>query len=382
MGNIRKRYNGAFKARVALEAVKAEKTISEISSEYGVHPGQVRQWRNQLLKELPSIFTDRKKKAEIERDNLEAELYRQIGQLKVELDWLKKNLRYSTSEKRRMIEPMNEEIPIYRQCELLELSRSSYYYTSAGESEYNLELMRLIDEQYTRTPFYGTRKMTVWLRRQGYKVNRKRVQRLMRLMGIEAIYPKKRLSISSNENKKYPYLLKGLSIKEPDHVWSTEITYIRMSRGFLYLVAIIDWYSRYVLSWELSNTLDTEFCLKALERALRVSKPEIFNSDQGSQFRSKEFTGRLEDVGIQISMDGRGRVFDNIFIERLWRSLKYEEVYLHSYETVREAKESIGRYFSFYNTERLHESLGYRTPEEIYQSTDETINKQAGEIHL
>ena len=265
-----------------------------------------------------------------------------------------------------MIEPTNVDIPIYRQCELLGMSKSSYYYEPAGESEYNLKLMNLIDKQYTNTPYYGTRKMTAWLRRQGHKVNRKRVQRLMRLMAIEAIYPKKRLSISSNENKKYPYLLRGLSIKEPDQVWSTDITYIRMSRGFLYLVAIIDWYSRYVLSWELSNTLEVEFCLEALEKALKIATPKIFNSDQGSQFTSKEFTGRLEKAGIQISMDGRGRVFDNIFIERLWRSLKYEEVYIHSYETVKEAKESIGRYFRFYNKERLHEALGYKTPAEVY----------------
>lgn len=281
-----------------------------------------------------------------------------------------------------MIEPMNPDIPIYRQCELLGLSRSSYYYEPARESEYNLELMRLIDEQYTKSPFYGTRRMTAWLRRQGYEVNRKRVQRLMRLMGIEAIYPRKRFSMSSEESKKYPYLLRGLVMERADQVWSADITYIRMSRGFLYLVAVIDWYSRYVLSWELSNTLDKEFCLKALEGALRVSKPEVFNSDQGSQFTSREFTERLEDAGIQISMDGRGRVFDNIFIERLWRTLKYEEVYIHSYETVKEARESLDRYFRFYNTERLHESLGYRTPEEIYLGWSNSINEQAGEIHF
>ena len=281
-----------------------------------------------------------------------------------------------------MIEPKNTEIPIYRQCELLGLSRSSYYYEPAGESEYNLELMRLIDEQYTKTPFYGTRRMTAWLRRQGYKVNRKRVQRLMRLMEIEAIYPKKKLSVTSNENKKYPYLLSGLIIKEPDHVWSTDITYIRMSKGFVYLVSIIDWYSRYVLAWELSNTLEVGFCLEALQEALKISRPEIFNSDQGSQFTSKEFTGRLEEEGIRISMDGRGRVFDNIFIERLWRTLKYEEVYIHSYKTVKEARESLGRYFRFYNNERLHESLGYRTPEEIYFGQSKSIKEQAGAIHL
>ena len=281
-----------------------------------------------------------------------------------------------------MIEATNPDIAIYRQCELLGLARSSYYYEPAGESEYNFELMKLIDEQYTRRPFYGTRRMTAWLRHQGYKVNRKRVQRLMRLMGIEAIYPKKKLSKTAEGNRKYPYLLRDLVVEGPDHVWCVDITYIRMLRGFLYLSAIMDWYSRYVLSWEISNTLEVGFCLEALEKALRISKPQIFNSDQGSQFTSKEFTGRLEDAGIQVSMDDRGRVFDNIFIERLWRTLKYEEVYLHSYETVREAKESIERYFSFYNRERLHESLGYKTPEEVYLSTDKTINKQTGEIHL
>lgn len=281
-----------------------------------------------------------------------------------------------------MIEPMNPEIPIYRQCELLGLGKSSYYYEPVQENEYNLELMKLIDEQYTRSPFYGTRRMTAWLRRQGHKVNRKRVQRLMRLMGIEAIYPKKRLSISSEESKKYPYLLRGLEIREPDQVWSADITYIRMERGFLYLMAIMDWHSRYVLAWEMSNTLEVGFCLEALEKALRISKPEIFNSDQGSQFTSRKFTEVLEGRGIKISMDGRGRVFDNIFIERLWRTVKYEEVYIHSYETVREAREGLERYFRFYNTERLHESLGYRTPEEVYLSIGKTINEQVENIHL
>ncbi len=277
---------------------------------------------------------------------------------------------------------MNPEIPIYRQCELLGLGKSSYYYEPVQENEYNLELMKLIDEQYTRSPFYGTRRMTAWLRRQGHEVNRKRVQRLMRLMGIEAIYPKKRLSISSEESKKYPYLLRGLEIREPDQVWSADITYIRMERGFLYLMAIMDWYSRYVLAWEMSNTLEVGFCLEALEKALRISKPEIFNSDQGSQFTSRKFTEVLEGRGIKISMDGRGRVFDNIFIERLWRTVKYEEVYIHSYETVREAREGLERYFRFYNTERLHESLGYRTPEEVYLSIGKTINEQVENIHL
>ena len=279
-----------------------------------------------------------------------------------------------------MIEPLNSLIPVYRQCELIGLPRSSYYYEARKESEYNLLLMSLIDEEYSRTPFYGTRRMTAYLIRQGYEVNRKRIQRLMKLMGIEAIYPKKRLSISSPEDKKYPYLLKDVAIIEPDQVWSTDITYIRMNKGFLYLVAIIDWYSRYVLSWELSNTLDADFCLRALDKALLTSQPEIFNSDQGSQFTSCEFTEKLDKVGIQISRDGRGRVFDNIFIERLWRTVKYEEVYIHSYDTVKEARESLDNYFRFYNGERLHQSLGYRTPQEVYLS--KTINKQEEIIYL
>jgi len=279
-----------------------------------------------------------------------------------------------------MVEPMNSKIPIYRQCELIGLPRSSYYYEERKEREYNLLLMSLIDEQYTRTPFYGTRRMTAYLIRQGYEVNRKRIQRLMRLMGIEALYPKKELSIASPEDKKYPYLLKGLAITEPNQVWSADITYIRMNKGFLYLVAIIDWYSRYVLAWELANTLDADFCLRALDRVLLTSQPEIFNSDQGSQFTSGEFTEKLEKAGIKISRDGRGRVFDNIFIERLWRTVKYEEVYLHNYETVKEARESLDSYFLFYNSERLHQSLGYKTPQEVYLG--KTINKQEEIIHL
>lgn len=281
-----------------------------------------------------------------------------------------------------MIKPGYSEIPIYRQCELLGLSRSGYYYRPQGESPLNERLMNLIDEQYTKTPFYGVEKMTEGLRRQGFPVNPKRIRRLMRLMGLEAIYPKRRLSIPSEEYRKYPYLLRDLAIERPDQVWCADITYIRMLHGFLYLVAIMDWYSRYVLAWELSNSLDKQFCLEALERALAISQPEIFNSDQGLQFTSSEFTGRLEAAGVRISMDGRGRVFDNIFIERLWRSVKYEEVYLHSYEGVRDARNSLKRYFRLYNTERLHESLGYKTPHEVYFGASRTDNGQAGLIHL
>jgi len=264
------------------------------------------------------------------------------------------------------VEPAHPQISVSRQCELLGLARSSYYYESRREGSYNELLMRLIDEQYTRTPFYGVRRMTAWLRSIGHPVNHKRVARLMNRMGLEAIYPKHRTSKSHLQHRKYPYLLKGLEIVYPNQVWATDITYIRMRRGFIYLTAIMDWFSRYVLAWEVSITLETEFCLAALDRALESARPEIFNSDQGSQFTSEDFTGRLKKENIAISMDGRGRVFDNIFIERLWRSVKYEEVYINDYQGVREAKDGLRRYFEFYNNERPHQSLGYCRPVEVY----------------
>ncbi len=229
--------------------------------------------------------------------------------------------------------------------------------------------MRLIDEQFTKTPFYGSRRMRAWLAVQGFPVNRKRVSRLMKSMGIEAIYPKKRLSVPDIGARKYPYLLRDLAITRPDQVWGADITYVRMRQGFIYLVAIMDWFSRYVVSWRVSITMDVDFCVEALTHALGTGTPEIFNTDQGSQFTSRSFTGVLEAEGVTISMDGRGRVYDNIFVERLWRSIKYEEVYLRDYQTVREAVSSLGAYVSFYNTERPHQALGYKTPYQLYAGT-------------
>lgn len=226
--------------------------------------------------------------------------------------------------------------------------------------------MRLLDEQYTRTPFYGVLRMTHWLRRQGWRVNVKRVRRLLRRMGLAAIYPKPRLSVAMPGHRIYPYLLRDMKIRMPDQVWATDITYIRMRCGFVYLVAIMDWFSRYVLSWQISGTLEVAFCVAALEWALALGRPQIFNSDQGSQFTSESFTGRLQRQGVLISMDGRGRVLDNIFVERLWRTLKYEEVYLKDYGDVAEAVENLGAYFQFYNHERLHQALNYRTPADVY----------------
>ena len=228
--------------------------------------------------------------------------------------------------------------------------------------------MRLLDKQYTKAPFYGVARMTEWLKSEGNAVNPKRMRRLLRTMGLEAIYPKRRLSVPGKGHRVYPYLLRNVAITEVDQVWSADITYIRMRRGFVYLMAILDWHSRFVVAWELSLTLETEFCLRALERALRGSQPGIFNTDQGCQFTSETFTGHLESSGIRISMDGRGRVFDNIFVERLWRTVKYEEVYLKDYEGADHARESLARYFAFYNEERLHQSLGYATPASAYFS--------------
>ena len=253
-----------------------------------------------------------------------------------------------------------------RQCELLGVNRSGLYYEPLGESDENLALMRLLDEQYTRTPFYGSRKMVEWLGTQGFNVNRKRISRLMALMGIEAVYPKPKLSQPGEGHRIYPYLLRGVEVNRANQVWSTDITYIRMAQGFVYLVAVMDWFSRYVLSWSLSLTMEIDFCIEALKSALRRGRPDIFNSDQGSQFTSEKFTGVLAAREIAISMDGRGRCMDNIFIERLWRSLKYEEVYLKDYVSVNEARAGIAKYFRFYNQERLHQSLEYRTPAAIW----------------
>ena len=269
-------------------------------------------------------------------------------------------------EKRALIDPEQPGISVARQGELVGLARSSYYYQPMPESEENLLLMRLLDEQYTRTPFYGIGKMTAWLRTQGHEVNHKRVGRLLRQMGLMAIYPGPRLSQPTERAVRYPYLLRGLAIERVNQVWSTDITYIRLARGFLYLVAVMDWFSRYVLAWRTSITLETAFCLEALEQAFEQGWPEIFNNDQGSQFTSSAFTSRLQAAGVRISWDGRGRALDNIFVERLWRSVKYEEVYLKDYHSIAEAERGLNAYFQFYNQERLHQSLEYQTPGQVF----------------
>jgi putative transposase len=258
-------------------------------------------------------------------------------------------------------------LSVRRQCELLGLNRSTLYYQPASETAENLRLMQLIDREYTAHPFYGSRKISRWLVQQGEAVNRKRVQRLMRLMGLEAIYPKPKLSRAGRGHRIYPYLLREVSVERPDQVWSTDITYVPLASGFMYLAAVIDWYSRYVIAWRLSNTLDGLFCLEMLDEALSRGKPEVFNTDQGVQFTAEAWTSRLESVGVAVSMDGRGRCLDNVFVERLWRSVKYEDIYLRGYETVPQLRQGLGRYFPYYNEERLHQSLEYRTPAAVYR---------------
>jgi putative transposase len=266
-----------------------------------------------------------------------------------------------------LLEPDHPQLSITRQCQLLGLARATWYYRARGESERNQRLLNLLDEQYTRTPFYGVPRMTAWLNSQGEQVNEKRVRRLLRKLGLTALYPKPRLSQPAMGPRIYPYLLRNVAITQVNQVWSTDITYIRLSAGFVYLVAIMDWFSRYVLSWEVSVTMESSFCLAALDWALRRARPQIFNSDQGAQFTSTEFTGRLLAQGISISMDGRGRALDNIFVERLWRTVKYEEVYLKDYQSVGNAMSGLAAYFQFYNDTRLHQSLGYQTPAAVYR---------------
>jgi putative transposase len=267
-----------------------------------------------------------------------------------------------------MVERADPVLPVSRQCRLLAVPRSAVYRKPAEVSAEDLALMALLDRQYLARPYYGSRRMAAWLATQGHVVNRKRVQRLMRLLGLVAIYQRPNTSKPAATHKIYPYLLGRLTIERVNHVWCADVTYIPMAKGFLYLVVVMDWVSRAVLAWRLSNTLGADFCVEALEEALaRHGRPEIFNTDQGSQFTSDDFTGTLKDHGITISMDGKGRCMDNIFVERLWRSLKYEEVYLNAYASVAEAKTGIGAWLDFYNKERPHQSLGYRTPRQIYE---------------
>jgi len=368
MSMKRKTHSPEFKAKVALEALKEVATAAQLASRYQIHTTQISQWKKEARDGLLEVFRKKGKKKQAKtEDELTAPLFEEIGRLKVELDWLKKKLLSSTTVRQLLISE-DDSLSISRQCNLLDVAKSSYYFKPAGESSDNLRYMRLIDEQYLKTPFFGYRQMTRWLNRNiDITVNFKRIQRLMGIMNLQGAVPGPHTSKPHPKHKIYPYLLNGMNLTQPNLVWSTDITYIPMQHSFMYLVAVIDWFSRYVISWKLSNTLDVGFCIDALIEALEHGEPAIFNTDQGSQFTSEEFTKILRQRQILISMDGRGRALDNVFIERLWRSVKYEEIYLNEYNSVIELHKSLAQYFKFYNFERPHSSLASRTPAEVHE---------------
>ncbi|MCJ8336704.1 MAG: IS3 family transposase [Epibacterium sp.] len=378
----RKNHSPEFKAKVALEALKGERTVAELASQFGVHPTMIHSWKRALLEGASGVFErGGKKSPEIDEEQVK-ELHAKIGELAVANDFLSRKLKPDRQVRRKMVEPANNNLSIGEQCKLLSLSRSSFYYTRKGETAMNLMLMRQIDEQFLETPFFGVRQMTWHLRDEGHLVNEKRIRRLMRLMGLMPIYQKPNTSKAAKGHKTYPYLLRGLRVERPNQVWAADITYLPMRRGFLYLVATMDWHTRKVLAWRISNTLEADFCVEALNEAIaRFGPPEIMNTDQGSQFTSFVWTDRLRRDGVRISMDGKGRFLDNIFVERLWRSLKYECVYLHAWETGSEAKAGVGKWIEFYNRKRPHSALGGKPPAVIYWlRKDETKPDQQEQI--
>ncbi|EMA7641314.1 IS3 family transposase [Vibrio parahaemolyticus] len=366
MTRKRRNHSPEFKAKVALAAAKGDKTVVELAQKYNLHANQISTWKKELLENAAMIFAS---ESQLSKDNTEEvdKLHAKIGQLTMENGFFGQSARSLDRAQRKLSLVKSTPLPIKRQCELLNIARSTAYYQPIGLSVEEIELRRIIDEIHLQYPFMGSRRVRTELAKKGHNVNRKRVIRIMRDMGIGAIYPKPQTTLANKAHKVYPYLLRNVEVTYPNQAWAIDITYIPMAKGFLYLVAIIDWYSRKVLSWRLSNTMDTSFCIEALEEALKhYGPPDIFNSDQGSQFTSSEFTQKLTAHGVRISMDGKGRWVDNVVIERLWRSLKYEEVYLKAYTTPREAELEIGNYMVFYNEERNHQGLNDLTPDEAY----------------
>ncbi|WP_413081165.1 IS3 family transposase [Tritonibacter multivorans] len=364
----RKRYSTEFKAKVALEAIREELTTAELAKKYDIHPTMISGWKRTAIENMAQVFSGPAtaepmiSAAEVEK------LHAKIGQLVVERDFLSGSLQsHPRHWRQKAVKKDHSDLSVRRQCSLLSLARSTFYYQPRGESAENLKFMEIIDRQFLETPWYGSRQMARQLAREGHKCGRHRIRRLMKIMRLVPIYQEPKTSKRHPEHKIYPYLLKDLPITQSNQVWCADISYIPMRRGFLYLVAIMDWHSRKVLSWRLSNSMDAGFCVEALKDALaRYGPPEIFNTDQGSQFTSTDFTDVLRDAKVKISMDGRGRWIDNRMIERLWRSLKYECVYLNAFETGSEARDGIGNWITYYNERRPHSSHGIMTPDEAY----------------
>ncbi|MBY8111712.1 IS3 family transposase [Vibrio fluvialis] len=368
MTRKRRNHSPEFKAKVALDAARGDKTVAELAQKYNLHANQISTWKKELLENAAMIFASENQSGKDSSEEVD-KLHAKIDQLTMENGFFGQSARSLDRAQRKSSLVKSTLLPIKRQCELLCIARSTAYYQPIGLSAEEIELRRMIDEIHLQYPFMGSRRIRNELAKKGHNVNRKRVVRLMRDMGVGTIYPKPRTTLANKAHKVYPYLLRDIEVTYPNQAWAIDITYIPMAKGFLYLVAIIDWYSRKVLSWRLSNTMDTSFCIEALEDALKhYGPPDIFNSDQGSQFTSTEFTQKLIEHGVRISMDGKGRWVDNVFIERLWRSLKYEEVYLKAYTTPREAELEIGDYMVFYNEERNHQGLNDLTPDETYFS--------------
>ena len=373
-----KQYSADEKAKIVMEALAGELTIAQITSKYGVHANQIYRWKKEAVESMIAGFKSKSQKVDTVQEDLIKSLYEQIGQLTVEKDWLKKNLVSLDLEVKKQMITYDLNLSIVKQCELIELNRAAYYYRPKELDETDYQIMRKIDEIFTEHPYYGTRRMARVLKPEGFNIGRKKVRKYYQLMGIEAVYPKMNLSRRNQAHKVYPYLLREIEVTHPNQVYCADITYIRLKQGFVYLVAIMDWYSRYILSWRVSISLENDFCVNALNEALaKHGKPDIFNTDQGVQFTSKSFVEVLETRGIQISMDGKGRALDNVFIERFWRSLKQEKIYRYDLETVAEAKEAIRAYIDFYNNRRPHQSFDYQTPAEVHFKKAQDESKEA-----
>ena len=369
MTKTRRKIDAGLKAKIALEALREQATVNDLAQRYQVHPNQIYAWKKQLLDNAARAFDSKSGGRGGGVGARDREASRQDRPADDRERFFRQEVRQmSASDRRAKLDRDHPDLSMRRQCAMLGVARSGVYRKPRPVNDNDLEAMRRIDALFTARPFFGARRIARTLSEEGFPIDRKRVRRLMRQMGIEALGPKPRTTKPAPGHKIYPYLLRDLTIERPNQVWAADITYIPIGRGFLYLVAVIDWASRAVLSWRLSNTMDASFCVAALEEALaRYGKPEIFNTDQGSQFTSADFTGVLIEAGVRISMDGRGRWMDNVFIERVWRSLKYEDVYLKGYADGREAKAGIGEYFAFYNERRLHQALGYRAPMAVWR---------------